>query len=192
MPASCVTIQVGQCGNQLGAKLLDRLARDFADEAEADYFFRAPADAKHPTASRGAAARRRAPGRVGDDDSTPRERAKRRAAPPPEVRVATLAHVLSLRGGDAAGGDAADAADRGRRRDLGDAGIFSHLKGRDLSADEVAALAAGRFAFINVWRSIDADRPWPGTRSRSATNSIDDDDKFYELRFRTARARTTA
>ena len=48
MPASCVTIQVGQCGNQLGAKLLDRLARDFADEAEADYFFRAPADPKHP------------------------------------------------------------------------------------------------------------------------------------------------
>ena len=48
MPASCVTVQVGQCGNQLGAKLLDRLARDFADEAEADYFFRAPADPKHP------------------------------------------------------------------------------------------------------------------------------------------------
>ena len=68
---------------------------------------------------------------------------------------------------------------------LGDAGIFSHLKGRDLTADEVAALAAGRFAFINVWRSIDPDRPV--ARNPLAVcdeNSIDDDDKFlYELRF---------
>ena len=68
---------------------------------------------------------------------------------------------------------------------VGEAGIFSHLKGRDLTADEVAALAAGRFAFINVWRSIDPDHPV--ARNPLAVcdeNSIDDDDKFlYELRF---------
>ena len=48
MPGSCVTIQVGQCGNQLGACVLDRLAREFASEAEADYFFRAPLRGSQP------------------------------------------------------------------------------------------------------------------------------------------------
>lgn len=41
-----------------------------------------------------------------------------------------------------------------RLEQLGKEGIYSLLKGRDLTQQEVEALAAGRFAFINVWRSI--------------------------------------
>ena len=42
---------------------------------------------------------------------------------------------------------------------LGEEGIYSRLRGRTLTTDDVAELAAGRFAFINVWRSIDAEHP---------------------------------
>lgn len=72
-----------------------------------------------------------------------------------------------------------------RLKQLGDEGIYSLLKGRDLTASEVDALAAGRFAFINVWRSIDDAHPV--SRSPLAVcdeNSIAEADKFkYELRF---------
>ena len=46
-----------------------------------------------------------------------------------------------------------------RMQQLGTQGIYSRLRGRDLTAEEVAQLAAGRFAFINVWRSIDDEHP---------------------------------
>ncbi|KAJ1456019.1 hypothetical protein M885DRAFT_463553 [Pelagophyceae sp. CCMP2097] len=42
---------------------------------------------------------------------------------------------------------------------LGEAGINSLVKGRTMTPAEVDALAAGRYAFVNVWRSIDAERP---------------------------------
>merc|ERR1719272_1921342 len=44
----------------------------------------------------------------------------------------------------------ADGAPR-RLQLLGDDGIFSRLKDRVLTSDELDSLAAGRFAFINVW-----------------------------------------
>ena len=40
MPASCVTVQIGQCGTQLGACVLDRLNAEARHEADAQYFFR--------------------------------------------------------------------------------------------------------------------------------------------------------
>ena len=40
MPASCVTVQIGQCGTQLGACVLDRLNAEARHEADAAYFFR--------------------------------------------------------------------------------------------------------------------------------------------------------
>ena len=46
-----------------------------------------------------------------------------------------------------------------RLQQLGEEGIFSKLRGRTLTPAEAAALAAGRFAFINVWRSIDEEHP---------------------------------
>ena len=70
-----------------------------------------------------------------------------------------------------------------RLKQLGDEGIYSLLKGRDLTASEVDALAAGRFAFINVWRSIDDAHPV--SRSPLAVcdeNSIAEADKFKYLR----------
>ena len=39
MPAAALTLQVGQCGAQLGACVLDRLAAETSD-ADAGYFFR--------------------------------------------------------------------------------------------------------------------------------------------------------
>ena len=47
----------------------------------------------------------------------------------------------------------ADGAPR-RLAQLAKQGIFSRLRGKILSEEEVAELAAGRYAFINVWRSI--------------------------------------
>lgn len=38
-------------------------------------------------------------------------------------------------------------------------GIYSRLRGRTLTVEEVEQLAAGRYAFINVWRSIDEAHP---------------------------------
>ena len=40
MPASCVTVQIGQCGTQLGACVLDRLNAEAQHENDAEYFFR--------------------------------------------------------------------------------------------------------------------------------------------------------
>ena len=72
-----------------------------------------------------------------------------------------------------------------RLRQLGERGIFSHLKKRQMTTEEVDALAAGRYAFINVWRSIDKENAV--ARSPLAVcdeASVDPDEKFkYELRF---------
>ena len=46
-----------------------------------------------------------------------------------------------------------------RLQQLGEEGIFSVLRGRTLTSAEAGALAAGRFAFVNVWRSIDEQQP---------------------------------
>ena len=42
---------------------------------------------------------------------------------------------------------------------LGREGIYSKLRHRTLTEEEVGELASGRYAFINVWRSIDEDAP---------------------------------
>lgn len=72
-----------------------------------------------------------------------------------------------------------------RLQQLGKAGIHSRIRGRVLSEDEVAQLAAGRFAFINVWRSIDPEHPvMQKPLAVADENSVPDCDKFlYELRF---------
>lgn len=66
---------------------------------------------------------------------------------------------------------------------LGEEGI--ELNGRSISEDEVSKLAKGRFAFINVWRSIDDESPV--LRDPIAIcdeRTIREEDKFvYELRF---------
>lgn len=51
----------------------------------------------------------------------------------------------------------ADGAPR-RLKQIGEEGLFSILRKRDMTEKEVAALAEGRYAFINVWRSI-SDEP---------------------------------
>ena len=68
---------------------------------------------------------------------------------------------------------------------LGEEGIYSRLRGRTLTSAEAQELSNGRFAFINVWRSIDDVHPV--MREPLAVcdeNSVPDDDRFiYELRF---------
>jgi len=68
---------------------------------------------------------------------------------------------------------------------LGKEGIFSRRKGRDLTDDEVAVLAARRFAFINVWRSIDPAQPIQQKPLAVCNeNSVPLEDKFlYEIAF---------
>ena len=73
-----------------------------------------------------------------------------------------------------------------RLTQLGEAGIYSRLRHRMLTEEEVAELASGRFAFINVWRSIDDDVPCVmRSRSPCATRrACQTEDRFlYELRF---------
>lgn len=78
----------------------------------------------------------------------------------------------------------ADGAPR-RLQQLVREGIFSRLKGRTLTQPEGDALAAGRFAFINVWRSIDAEHPVLQKPLAVADEaSVSPTDRFkYELRF---------
>jgi len=72
-----------------------------------------------------------------------------------------------------------------RLMQLGEEGIHSRLRGRTLTADEVAELASGRFAFINVWRSICDEHPvLQKPLAVCDENSVPHDDRFlYELRF---------
>ena len=78
----------------------------------------------------------------------------------------------------------ADGAPR-RLKQLGAAGIYSRLRGRMLTDGDVAELAAGRFAFINVWRPICDDHPvMQQPLAVCDENSVPDADRFlYELRF---------
>jgi hypothetical protein len=78
----------------------------------------------------------------------------------------------------------ADGAPR-RLAQLGREGIFSRLKNRDLNEEEVAQLSQGRFAFINVWRSICDDFPvMQKPLAVCDERSVPDADRFlYELRF---------
>ena len=73
-----------------------------------------------------------------------------------------------------------------RLTQLGEAGIYSRLRHRMLTEEEVAELASGRFAFINVWRSIDDDVPCVMQKPLAVCDeaSVPDEDRFlYELRF---------
>lgn len=72
-----------------------------------------------------------------------------------------------------------------RLEQLGKEGIYSRLRERMLTEADVAELAAGRFAFINVWRSIDDDYPvMQKPLAVCDENSVPDSDRFlYELRF---------
>jgi len=68
---------------------------------------------------------------------------------------------------------------------LGKEGIYSRLRERTLTDADVAELAAGRFAFINVWRSICDEHPvMQSPLAIADENSVPDSDRFvYELRF---------
>ena len=72
-----------------------------------------------------------------------------------------------------------------RLKQLGAEGINSRLRGRELTEVEVEELAKGRFAFINVWRSIDPDHPvMQSPLAVCDEASVPDADRFlYELRF---------
>merc|ERR1719473_2569554 len=73
-----------------------------------------------------------------------------------------------------------------RLAQLGKEGIYSRLRNRTLTEEEVAELAAGRFAFINVWRSIDDDAPCVMQKPLAVCDeaSVPEEDRFlYELRF---------
>ena len=90
------------------------------------------------------------------------------AAPVPRVHCDYTAHGAPL-----------------RLKQLGKSGIYSRIRGRELSEEEVDELASGRFAFINVWRSISDEGPVQQQPLAVADeNSIPEDDRFlYELRF---------
>jgi len=68
---------------------------------------------------------------------------------------------------------------------LGKDGIYSRIRGRMLTEEDVAELASGRFAFINVWRSISDEAPvMQKPLAVCDENSVSDDDRFlYELFF---------
>jgi len=72
-----------------------------------------------------------------------------------------------------------------RLRQLGADGIFSRIRGRELTEEEVEKLMEGRFAFINVWRSICDDHPvLQKPLAVCDERSVPKEDKFlYELRF---------
>jgi len=72
-----------------------------------------------------------------------------------------------------------------RLQQLAEEGIYSRIRLRVLMPDEAAALAAGRFAFINVWRSIDATHPvMQQPLAVCDEDSVPEADRFtYELRF---------
>merc|ERR1711948_101831 len=64
-------------------------------------------------------------------------------------------------------------------------GINSLIRGRVLTEAEVDALAAKRYAFINVWRSIDRENPvYRMPLAVCDEKSVQDEDRFlYELMF---------
>ena len=68
---------------------------------------------------------------------------------------------------------------------LGHEGIFSRVRGRELSQAEVEELAQGRFAFINVCRSICDDHPvMQKPLAVCDERSVPETDRFlYELIF---------
>jgi len=72
-----------------------------------------------------------------------------------------------------------------RLAQLGTEGIYSRLRGRMLSTEDVDQLAAGRFAFINVWRSICDEHPvLQQPLAVCDEHSVPTEDRFlYELRF---------
>jgi hypothetical protein len=72
-----------------------------------------------------------------------------------------------------------------RLMQLAEEGIFSRLRGRTLTIEDVAELAKGRFAFINVWRSIsDTDPVLQSPLAVADESTVPDEDRFlYELRF---------
>ncbi len=72
-----------------------------------------------------------------------------------------------------------------RLAQLAKEGVFSRVRNRVLSEEEVAKLASGRYAFINVWRSISDDGPvMQKPLAVCDEASVAEADRFvYELRF---------
>jgi len=114
-------------------------------------------------------------------------------------RVLVFDHTIRESGNTnlnaAAGGSAApvprvhcdytvDGAPR-RLAKLGKEGIYSLIRGRNLSEAEVAELASKRFAFINIWRSISDEAPvYVKPLAVCDEKSVEPEDRFlYELIF---------
>lgn len=73
-----------------------------------------------------------------------------------------------------------------RLAQLGKEGIYSKVRNRMLTEAEAAELASGRFAFINIWRSIDDVAPCVMQKPLAVCDemSVPEGDRFlYELRF---------
>ena len=72
-----------------------------------------------------------------------------------------------------------------RLAQLGQQGLYSKIHNRELTQDEMQTLLSKRFAFINVWRSIDADSPvMRNPLAVCDESSVSSSDKFlYELHF---------
>jgi hypothetical protein len=81
------------------------------------------------------------------------------------VRHSAATSMNSLEKGAAAAAlprvhcDYTDISAPARLEQLSKAGIYSRLKQRVLTEEEMGQIAKGRFSFINVWRSIDAENP---------------------------------
>eukprot|EP00747_Dinoflagellata_sp_TGD_P181270 gnl/TRDRNA2_/TRDRNA2_35054_c0_seq1.p1 gnl/TRDRNA2_/TRDRNA2_35054_c0~~gnl/TRDRNA2_/TRDRNA2_35054_c0_seq1.p1 ORF type:complete len:296 (+),score=39.75 gnl/TRDRNA2_/TRDRNA2_35054_c0_seq1:144-1031(+) len=106
------------------------------------------------------------------------------------VRMSTNTSLNAAAGGSAAPVPrvhcdyTADGAPR-RLMQLSKEGIFSRIRSRILTEAEVGELAAGRFAFINVWRSIDREHPVEQKPLAVCDErSVDPKDRFlYQLLF---------
>lgn len=73
-----------------------------------------------------------------------------------------------------------------RLKQLAKDGVYSRLRGRDLTEEEVLALGSKRFSFINVWRNISPDDPvYRMPLAVCDTNTVPTSDHFlYELVFK--------
>lgn len=72
-----------------------------------------------------------------------------------------------------------------RLKQLAKDGVYSRLRGRDLTEEEVLSLGSKRFSFINVWRNISPDAPVHRMPLAVCdTNTVPTSDHFlYELVF---------
>lgn len=79
--------------------------------------------------------------------------------------------------------DTAEGAPR-RLKQLGKAGFYSRVRGRMLNEEDVEELARGRYAFINVWRSLGDEPVERLPLAVCEEGSTRTEDRFkYEIRF---------